>query len=553
MARQHKWVKVMALSSCLMLMLISGPHFVGAVEYPYSDYGYFPETGYAVTGRFLDYWEDHGGLKQQGYPISDQIQEVSDIDGKSYSVQYFERAEFESHTEFFDKGYPNLHPPTAILLSLLGTLRYTKKYPYGAPNQRPNQSQGSIFFPQTGKRLGGSFLAYWQQYGGLAQQGYPISDEIQERSETDGQIYTVQYFERSVMEWHPGNTPPNDVLLSLLGTFRYNEKYGEVIQSLGTPRMISTAVVWEEVAGGHYIFYLRDDNPDPSPYDAVKALYGYDLTQNKEFLIKHTANELANMATDGQYLVWSEYARGVSDQNPQPVYSYDVVTGRALQIMTATMSTGAIFSDMSLDGGILYYGDSTVGHKGLYARNLVTNQEHLISQEGHEPVASEGAVLWQSGFYGGALVGSHTLHLTNLESIGSDAVITETSNTFSGYDISGGNVVWSYGDTIAPMYVYMYNLDNKSTDLLSVIGMEPHINNDKVVWTMGDISPISRYIPFHGKWVMSYDLNTRLAAPVTPREDGGESWAVDVIDNNTLVYRTGSGLFTRTLGCPCQP
>ena len=36
----------------------------------------------------------------------------------------------------------------------------------------------------------------------------------------------VQYFERAVMEYHPENRPPYDVLLSQLGTFQYREKYG---------------------------------------------------------------------------------------------------------------------------------------------------------------------------------------------------------------------------------------------------------------------------------------------------------------------------------------
>jgi hypothetical protein len=36
----------------------------------------------------------------------------------------------------------------------------------------------------------------------------------------------VQYFERAVMEYHPENKVPYDVLLSQLGTFQYKAKYG---------------------------------------------------------------------------------------------------------------------------------------------------------------------------------------------------------------------------------------------------------------------------------------------------------------------------------------
>jgi acetyl esterase/lipase len=172
----------------------------------------FPATGKTVRGKFLQYWTSHGGLAQQGYPISDEMQETSATDGKTYTVQYFERAEFELH--------PENSPPNDVLLSLLGTLRYSQRYPNGAPGQAPNDSPGSVYFPQTGKHVGGRFLQYWNDHGGLTQQGYPISDEFTETSPVDGKPYRVQYFERAVFELHPENAPPNDVLLSLLGTLR---------------------------------------------------------------------------------------------------------------------------------------------------------------------------------------------------------------------------------------------------------------------------------------------------------------------------------------------
>jgi hypothetical protein len=180
----------------------------------------FPETGKMVKGIFLEYWDKHGGLPQQGFPISEMFTEVSTLDGKPYTVQYFERAVFEYH--------PENQPPFNVLLSQLGTFRYKQKYPggAGAPNQQPNTSAGSVLFPETGKRVGGKFLEYWQKNGGLAQQGYPISEEFTEKSDLDGKEYRVQYFERAVFEMHPEHQPPYDVLLSQLGTFQHKQKYG---------------------------------------------------------------------------------------------------------------------------------------------------------------------------------------------------------------------------------------------------------------------------------------------------------------------------------------
>src|SRR5687767_12896270 len=88
------------------------------------------------------------------------------------------------------------------------------------------QAQGGCqTFSQTGKQVCGRFLQYWQQNGGLAQQGLPLTGEFTEVSDLNGQSYTVQYFERAVFEKHPENAPPYDVLLSQLGTFRFKNKY----------------------------------------------------------------------------------------------------------------------------------------------------------------------------------------------------------------------------------------------------------------------------------------------------------------------------------------
>jgi outer membrane protein assembly factor BamB len=216
----------------------------------------FPVTGKTVQGKFLQYWNNHGGLAQQGYPISDEFQEKSDTDGKTYTVQYFERAVFEMH--------PENPPPYDILLSLLGVSAYKQLYPQGAPGQVPNNSTGSVFFPETGHRLGGRFLQHWQQHGGLAQQGFPISDEFQEISPVDGKQYTVQYFGRSVFELHPGNDTPYDVLLSLLGAIQYNQQY---VQPGTLP--VPTATPTSKGGGGDWPMYGHDPqhtgyNPDES-------------------------------------------------------------------------------------------------------------------------------------------------------------------------------------------------------------------------------------------------------------------------------------------------
>ena len=50
--------------------------------------------------------------------------------------------------------------------------------------------------------------------------GYPLSEEYQEISATDGKTYTVQYFERQTLRVSPRERARRiEVLLGLLGTY----------------------------------------------------------------------------------------------------------------------------------------------------------------------------------------------------------------------------------------------------------------------------------------------------------------------------------------------
>jgi hypothetical protein len=139
-------------------------------------------------------------------------------------------------------------------------------------------------FPETGKTVCGVFLRYWREHGGLAQQGLPLSDAANERSEVDGQIYLMQYFERAVFEHHPENQPPYDVLLSLLG----REKY---LAKRGAPTGARPAIVGQQVnvlgivaATGSYSQPLRVEVLDLK--DGVTILnYGQPLKPSGKFVV----------------------------------------------------------------------------------------------------------------------------------------------------------------------------------------------------------------------------------------------------------------------------
>ncbi len=74
------------------------------------------------------------------------------------------------------------------------------------------------YFTTTGHTLRGSFLEYWQHNGGLAQFGYPLTEEFTEPMGPNNGPIMVQYFERNRFEHHPENAGTQyEVLLGTLG------------------------------------------------------------------------------------------------------------------------------------------------------------------------------------------------------------------------------------------------------------------------------------------------------------------------------------------------
>ena len=169
---------------------------------------YFNETSQNLQGKFLQYWQSHGGLPIFGFPLTPQFYE------NGYLVQYFERNRFELHPE-------KAGTPYEVLLGLLGREKRDARIAFNQvatlATSLKAENQGSLFFKETNFGIGGAFLDYWQKNGGLAQFGFPISTEETDKTSN----LTVQYFERARFEFHPENqSTPYVVLLSLLGRER---------------------------------------------------------------------------------------------------------------------------------------------------------------------------------------------------------------------------------------------------------------------------------------------------------------------------------------------
>lgn len=173
----------------------------------------FPETGYCISGLFRAHWERNGGLEIFGFPIS--APRVETVEGSwTGTVQWFERDRLEDHSA---EGLGVLGGRLgARYLELQGRAWQTYY-----PAEEPRADGACRYFPQTRHNLCGTFLRFWEDNGGLARFGYPISSEdgVQEGPR---QIRIVQYFERRRIERHAELAgTPYEVLLGLLGSEVY--------------------------------------------------------------------------------------------------------------------------------------------------------------------------------------------------------------------------------------------------------------------------------------------------------------------------------------------
>ncbi|HMA36320.1 MAG TPA: hypothetical protein VKY74_17820 [Chloroflexia bacterium] len=377
-----KTSRVLALLGGLAaVILLAGIGTWGRLAAAQTGTRYFPETGHTAAGRFLEYWEQHGGLAQQGYPLTEATQEVSDLNGKTYTVQYFERAVFEQHPEY--------GPPYDVLLTLLGVFAYEQRYgTAGAPGQQAS-TVNPRYFAETGHTLGGKFRAYWETHGGLAQQGYPISDEFQERSALDGKTYTVQYFQRAVFELHPENAgTPYEVLLSQLGTFRYRARYTQLAipppapgRGQGAPVASDSYLVWPEA----------NTLPAPTRNSHIRAL---DLQTNQPLTVTEGAGEQTNPVIAGSIVFWEEGQPDCLGCHVQ-IHGKDLATGADLDVLPATADRRM----PAVGGGHLAWVED---QHSLVLRALpgeVTNELAALQpgQAFGRPVMSDEAIVWSEG------------------------------------------------------------------------------------------------------------------------------------------------------------
>lgn len=157
-------------------------------------------NGYPVPAAIWRYWRSHGGAAVFGEPLEAPRETPNGIQ------QTFARARLELRPQLADTLF--LVQPVPLYTSINADGSISSSFaalPAGVPADGlapPMISAAPLSFEQTGYSIGGGFQQFWTRNGGMDVFGVPISGEQQART-ADGQIRTVQAFERAIFAYYP--------------------------------------------------------------------------------------------------------------------------------------------------------------------------------------------------------------------------------------------------------------------------------------------------------------------------------------------------------------
>jgi hypothetical protein len=233
---------------------------------------------------------------------------------------------------------------------------------------------------------------------------------------------------------------------------------------------LSKIVAGRVLSTHDYVVWLDSSN---------NALYGFSLATRTTFSIVNNSEPKYAFATDNQNVVWVQAGWANSGASIQ---GYNFKSGKQFEIISA--HTNQEFGGLALANNTLYYKDASAGHNGLYALDLVTTQEQLISQFGQNPVAADGLLIWSEEKYQGNYIPSEwTLRL--LERNSTNATIIELARGEGQFEVStvDKTVVWSALPPAIDQRVYAYNHNQGQSRIISSgSGRKPIVAAHKVAW-----------------------------------------------------------------------
>ncbi len=110
---------------------------------------YFPQTRHTAQGAILRYWQANGGEGTFGAPISESFRDSNgDGSGRTYVMQYFQKARIELHPENGSGRY-------SVLLGLLGPQSLRERGWTGAPRNSGTRPATAVAWQTTGTAVPG--------------------------------------------------------------------------------------------------------------------------------------------------------------------------------------------------------------------------------------------------------------------------------------------------------------------------------------------------------------------------------------------------------------
>jgi hypothetical protein len=210
---------------------------------------------------------------------------------------YLTRKAFEMTFSKDGNASKNHLRATIFLLMLLVLSFFSSLFLSNANAQAGREKQ---FFPETNHSVEGQFLTYWNNNGGLAQYGYPITDAY---LTTNGRL--TQVFERAIFEWWPENPAAFKVQLALLGNLLSgNSRRTNPAAFIPVANGVSTDAKSFYKETGHYISepfrtYWNDNGGIPT--------YGYPISED--------FREIS--ATDGKSYITQYFERNRFEYHPE--------------------------------------------------------------------------------------------------------------------------------------------------------------------------------------------------------------------------------------------
>lgn len=257
----------------------------------------FDETGHSVSGRFLiEYLAAPEPETLYGFPIT----EAFERNGKT--IQFFQKAVFEFDPEQPEGQQFKLLPLGILVRNHVGASEVLEIPPALLV---PSHVPACRLYAETGMRVCFEFREFFDNYGGLAQFGFPTSEF---------EIYNnriVQYTQYARLEWHDERPRGQEVVLADLGSIYFDISGEDPVKlqplkdlPLAPERIkqihIRAFTIKSSIVSGDRMLYVivTDQNRRPIPGSTIDFVIKYPDGHEQNLIMRNTTNEAGILFTN---------------------------------------------------------------------------------------------------------------------------------------------------------------------------------------------------------------------------------------------------------------